>query len=119
MIEVSLFIPSILPSFRRSIPSLFHSRHTEQRRFDSLFPDSQRVFPVPGFSSSSSSSSSSAAAAVPPLALRRRPLQLVPLLDVLLAELLDLVPVLLAGAAREHEPAHDGRAENPICNNIF
>ena len=117
MIEVSLFIPSILPSFRRSIPSLFHSRHTEQRRFDSLFPDSQRVFPVPGFSSSSSSSS--AAAAVPPLALRRRPLQLVPLLDVLLAELLDLVPVLLAGAAREHEPAHDGRAENPICNNIF
>ena len=51
----------------------------------------------------------------PGLALRGRPLQLVPLLDVLLAELLDLVPVLLAGAPREHETAHHGGAQDSVC----
>ena len=42
-----------------------------------------------------------------------------PSLDVLLPELLDLVPVLLARTPREHESTHDGGAENTICNEIL
>ena len=41
---------------------------------------------------------------------------LVPLLDVHLLVLLDVLPVLVAGAAGEHEPAQDGRAQWPVCN---